>query len=155
VIARDPAGTGGWATYREMMKSEHVAAALEIDGCAIASDSVPEDDGRPAAHPRCYGTFARALASAWERGGERGLARAVAQATRIPADRFGLADRGRIAAGASADLVLFAPAELRDAASYAEPERYPTGIRHVFVRGAKALAAGEPTGARAGEVIRR
>lgn len=155
VIARDPAGTGGWATYREMMKVEHVEAALELEGCAIASDAVPEDDGRPAAHPRCYGTFARALARARERGGERGLADAVARATRIPADRMNLADRGRLDVGASADLVLLDSAALRDTASYAEPERYPEGIRHVFVRGRHALAAGEPTGARAGEVLRR
>jgi N-acyl-D-amino-acid deacylase len=155
IIRRDPAGTGGWATYREMMKVEHVQTALELEGCAIASDSVPEDDGRPAAHPRCYGTFARALSTAWERRGERGLADAVARATRIPAERFGLRDRGRLDPGSSGDLVLFDPARLRDAASYAEPERYPEGIRHVVVRGELALESGEPTGVRRGEVLRR
>ena len=155
MIGADPEGLGGWATYRDMMKVEHVEAALDLAGCAIASDSVPEGDGRPAAHPRCYGTFARALERAHARSGERGLADAIARATRIPAERFGLADRGVVREGARADLAIFEAASLRDAASYAEPERYPTGIRHVIVSGTLALEAGEPTGARAGEVLGR
>jgi N-acyl-D-amino-acid deacylase len=112
---------------------------------------VPEDDGRPAAHPRCYGTFARALSRAHGRGR---LADAVARATRIPAARFGL-DRGGIEVGAVADLVLADLSALRDAATYSEPERYPEGIRHVLVRGAFALRDGVPTGARRGEVLTR
>ncbi|HZV02537.1 MAG TPA: amidohydrolase family protein [Planctomycetota bacterium] len=144
-------GLGGWATYRDMMKLEHVETALELEGCAIASDSVPEDDGRPAAHPRCYGTFARALALARARGR---FDDAVARATRIPAKRFGL-DRGTLDVDAPADMVVLDPARLRDAASYAEPDRYPEGIVHVLVRGVVALRDGAPTGARAGEVLRR
>src|SRR5206468_676134 len=99
--------------------------------------------------------FARALARAYERSGERGLADAVARATRIPASRMNLTDRGEVRTGACADLVVFDPRTLRDAASYAEPERYPEGIRHVVVAGAVAFENGEPTGARAGEVLRR
>jgi N-acyl-D-aspartate/D-glutamate deacylase len=142
-------GLGGWATYRDMMKADHVEQALELEGCAIASDAVPEDDGRPAAHPRCYGTFARALARAHARGR---LADAVVRATRMPCERFGL-DRGTLRVGAPADLVLVDLAKLRDAATYAEPDRYPEGIRHVLVRGVFALRDGEPTGARSGEVL--
>ncbi|MBI3722523.1 amidohydrolase family protein [bacterium] len=154
VMEADPEGLGGWATYRDMMKAEHVEQALDLEGSAIASDSVPEHDGRPAAHPRCYGTFARALARAFERGGERGLARAVARATSIPAARVSLRERGLVRPGSVADLVVFDPSRLRDAASYAEPERYPEGIRFVIVRGEVALSMGEPTGTRSGEVIR-
>ena len=70
--------------------------------------------------------------------------------TSMPADRAGIRDRGRIEVGAFADLVVFDAQTVRDEATWQEPQRYPTGIRHVLVNGAFVVRDGEGTDARPG-----
>lgn len=99
-------------------------------------------------HPRAYGTFAKWLAAS--RPGGRGasagigMAEAIRKCTSLPADRFGLAGRGRIQAGAHADLVLFDEAAVEDRATYAKPHAFAAGIRQVWVDGAVAWKDGAP-----------
>ena len=73
--------------------------------------------------------------------------------TSLPADRFGLADRGRIAEGAFADLVLFDPATVTDTATFEAPHAYPTGIDAVIVNG--RVAWDGENRERAGRVLHR
>jgi N-acyl-D-amino-acid deacylase len=70
--------------------------------------------------------------------------------TSMPADRAGIEGRGRIEVGAFADLVVFDAKLVRDEASWQEPQRYPTGIRHVAVNGEFVVFDGEGTAARPG-----
>jgi N-acyl-D-aspartate/D-glutamate deacylase len=79
----------------------------------------------------------------------------VHKATGKPAARLGLTDRGVLAVGKAADIVVFDPAELRDNATYAQPLRPPSGIRHVLVAGESVVDSGRPTGARPGQLLRR
>jgi N-acyl-D-amino-acid deacylase len=152
LIAAEDHTTGGWAIYREMMDPEQVEAVLDLPYAAVASDAVPEEAGDAiSAHPRAFASFTRALARA-ERIGEARLADAVRQATRLPAERFGLTRRGRIEEGAAADLVVLSA--LEEGASYRDPCVYPRGVDYVFVAGQVALEQGEPTGVRAGTVLR-
>jgi N-acyl-D-amino-acid deacylase len=74
--------------------------------------------------------------------------------TSLPADIFGLSDRGRIAVGQYADLVLFDPEKIVDTATYERPYSYPGGIDHVWVNGQAVVAGGSPTGALPGHVLR-
>src|SRR5436190_4931554 len=74
--------------------------------------------------------------------------------TSAAADRFNLADRGRIAPGFAADLFVFDPATVGDRASYEEPLERPIGIRHVLVAGVFALRDGEPTHATPGRILK-
>ena len=74
--------------------------------------------------------------------------------TSLPADRFGLRDRGRIVEGACADLVLFDAARIRDIATYEAPQRFSEGIRTVMVNGALAWEDGSDGIERAGRVLR-
>jgi N-acyl-D-aspartate/D-glutamate deacylase len=83
------------------------------------------------------------------------LPTAVRKMTFDPCRRFGLKDRGLIAPGCYADLVLFNPDEVRDRATYEEPIQYPEGIRYVIVNGVVTVEEREHTGARAGRVVRR
>ena len=62
--------------------------------------------------------------------------------------------RGLLKAGYFADVVVFDPEEIRDAATYVEPHQYSTGVEHVFVNGIQVLAEGEHTGATPGQVVR-
>jgi N-acyl-D-amino-acid deacylase len=49
-----------------------------------------------------------------------------------------------------ADLVVFDAANVRDEATWAEPQRYPTGIVHVAVNGELVVRDGKGTTARPG-----
>ena len=75
---------------------------------------------------------------------------AVARLTARAADRLGLTDRGRIAAGQRADLVLLDPALYVDTATYADPCRSPAGVERVWVRGEAVWRGGAPTACEAG-----
>ena len=75
--------------------------------------------------------------------------------TGMPAAKFGLKNRGLIAEGYAADLVVFDPEHVRDCATFADPKRPAAGIQRVYVNGVTSWRNGAATGARAGQVIRR
>ncbi len=100
-------------------------------------------------HPRAYGSFPRFLRAALE-GRTVPLAEAIRKTTSLPADWFRLADRGRLAPGKAADVVVIDPATVRDQATYAAPHQLAAGIVHVTVNGICELEDGRLTGRRAG-----
>jgi len=81
-------------------------------------------------------------------------AEAVRTMTSMPAQKFGLWDRGLVRPGMAADLVVFDAATVNDRATYEEPEQPPTGLPHVLVNGVFAVRDGQYTGARTGRVLR-
>ena len=83
------------------------------------------------------------------------LEEAIRKMTSLPAAHFRFADRGAIKEGLAADLVLFDPAKVADAATFEKPHAYATGIPHVFVNGVAVVKDGEHTGAKPGVVLRR
>jgi N-acyl-D-amino-acid deacylase len=83
------------------------------------------------------------------------LAQAIRKMTSMPADQMGLTDRGRIARGKKADLVVFDAARVKDEATFDSPHQYASGIPHVLVNGVLAIERGAPTGARSGRALRR
>ena len=105
-------------------------------------------------HPRAYGTFARVLGHYVRDERALPLPEAIRRLTAMPAATLGLTDRGRLAPGCHADVVVFDPERVADRATFREPHRYAEGIRDVVVNGVHTLADGEHTGARAGQVVR-
>jgi len=75
--------------------------------------------------------------------------------TSLPAERLGLADRGRIAVGAVADITVFDPATVKDRATFQEPHQYPAGVPWVIVNGVPVVEDGAFTSRRPGQVLRR
>ncbi len=118
----------------------------------IGSDGLPHD-ARP--HPRLWGTFPRVLGHYARDLGLFSLEAAVRKMTGHTAAVFGLIDRGVIRAGAWADLVLFDPDRVRDAATYDAPTLPAEGILETWVNGQSAFAAGAATAARAGRLVTR
>lgn len=106
-------------------------------------------------HPRLWGTAPRLLGRYAIRDGVIDLREAIARLSTRAAARIGLRDRGRVAPGLRADLVVFDPARILDQATYAEPELPATGVAWVLVGGRIALDPRGPTGVRAGGVARR
>ena len=83
------------------------------------------------------------------------LEEAVRKMTSLPARRLGLQDRGVLAPGKAADLVVFDPDNVMDRGTYEDPRQYPTGIRHVIVNGILSVEDGQFTGQRGGLVLLR
>lgn len=136
------------------MNEEQKEAIYREPWVSISSDAAPADPAvDPHAHPRAYGTFPRIYAKYVRQDHVLTLADAVRKMTSLPADLLGLYDRGRIAPGMAADLVIFDPATIQDRATYAKPAVYPTGIDMVLVNGTVAVDHGTWTRKMAGEVL--
>ena len=105
--------------------------------------------------PRTYGSYPRILGQLVRDEAILSLEAAVARMTSMPAARLGLRDRGRIADGLVADLVVFDPATVRSNATYEEPRRFPAGIEHVLVNGVATVEDGRATGETPGRALRR
>jgi N-acyl-D-amino-acid deacylase len=119
----------------------------------IGSDGLPHDSFP---HPRLWGTFPRVLGHYARDLGLFSLETAVHKMTGRTAAVFGMADRGVIRAGAYADLVLFDPATVRDAADFKNPTQPSEGILETWINGQSAYVHGKgATAARAGRLVTR
>jgi N-acyl-D-amino-acid deacylase len=118
----------------------------------IGSDGLPHD---PRPHPRLWGTFPRVLGRYSREEKLFSLPQAVHKMTGLPAQTFGIAQRGLIQKGCFADLVLFDSNRIIDTATYADPMRPAEGIVSVWVNGVLAYTADGPTGRRAGRFLPR
>jgi N-acyl-D-aspartate/D-glutamate deacylase len=128
----------------------HPLAVVGSDGNAIA---LHQPTACP--HPRNFGTFPRVLGVYARDRGVLELPDAVRKMTAEPARRLGLADRGTLAEGAIADLVVFDPTTVRDDAEFGRPPNRPIGIDVVVVAGEIVLEHGTIATVRPGRVLRR
>jgi N-acyl-D-amino-acid deacylase len=103
-------------------------------------------------HPRAYGSFPRFLRMVLD-GHSVPLPEAIRKMTSLPATHFGLADRGRLAPGLAADIVILDPLTVRDCATFAEPQALSQGIRSVIVNGTLTWHEHQMTGQRAGRFV--
>jgi N-acyl-D-amino-acid deacylase len=140
----------GGAIYFHM-REDDVQRVLRYPATMIGSDGLPHDQ-HP--HPRLWGTFPRVLGHYSRDVGLFPLEEAVHRMTGLPARRFKLHDRGEVAPGKHADLVVFDPERIIDRATYAEPTRVAEGIDGVLVAGTLTYSRGGATGNRAGRFLR-
>jgi len=130
----------------------HPIGMFGSDGFALAPYG-PTGVGKP--HPRSYGTYPRILGKYVREEKTMPLEQAIYKATNFPAERLGLKNRGRVAEGLVADLVLFDPQTVIDKATFLEPHQFPQGIPFVLVNGQVVIENGEHTGALPGQLLRR
>lgn len=142
-----PAG----AVYHGMSEQD-VQKILAHPLTMVGSDGLPVD---PLPHPRLWGAFPRVLGHYSRDLKLFSLPEAVRKMTRMSADRFGLDDRGRIAVGAAADLVLFDPQQVKDSATFSQPQQLAEGIHSVWVNGVLSYQNKKMTGQRAGKFLER
>jgi N-acyl-D-aspartate/D-glutamate deacylase len=136
-----------------MMREEDVRTVMRHKSTMIGSDGIPTLDGKP--HPRLYNTFARVLGHYARDEKLFPMAEAIHRMTGFSAKKFGLHDRGAIAPGKAADLVLFDPKKIIDAGTFEDPKKTPLGIKAVYTNGQLTAQDGKATNARAGRTLRR
>ena len=129
----------------------HPLAMVCSDGGGFAIDG-PSRRGSP--HPRGIGTFPRVLGRYVRERKAVTLPNAIMKMTSRSAARVHLTDRGRLAPGLAADVVVFDPARVADTATFESPFQYPVGITVVIVNGAVALRDGQRSATGSGKALR-
>jgi N-acyl-D-amino-acid deacylase len=128
-------------------------ALVGSDGNCVATYGIV---GQGMPHPRFYGTFPRIIGRYVHDEGLMPLEQAIYKMTGGAARALKLRDRGLLKEGYRADVTVFDPDDFRDEATYANPHRYPSGVRtSVIVNGAIVIENAVHTGALPGIVLRR
>jgi N-acyl-D-amino-acid deacylase len=122
----------------------------------VASDagSFSPSHRRSQPHPRAYGTFPRAIALYQRERKITSLPEMIRKMTSLPAQKIGLDDRGVLAGGKAADIVIFDYATISDRATYLDPHQFPAGIPYVFVNGVPVVVGDVQTTELPGMVLR-
>ena len=147
------------AAMRIILAGDASVASFNMDEQDIATfmrqDFITTDSDGSDGHPRKYGTFPKLIREYVNEKHVLTLPQAIHRSTQATARMLGFADRGEIALGRLADVIVFDPATLADRSTYAEPALLATGMRYVLVNGTVAIDAGVFTGAVAGRVLQR
>jgi len=135
-----------------------ITLALQQPWVSIDNDSAGTSPdgllGREHPHPRAYATFPRILRKYVREEAKLSLPDAIRKFSALAAQRMGLVDRGVLKEGMWADIVVFAPDEVRDMATFENPNQLSQGMRYVLVNGVPVIDAGKTTDALPGKVLR-
>ena len=152
----DVARPGGGRMRGFSMDEADMEAFAARPWVATASDAgiaLPSDG--PSTHARYYGTFPRKIRHYALDRGVVSLEDAIRSMTTLPALIMGIKDRGSLREGSWADVVVFDPARIRDAATFVQPHQYTEGVDFVLVNGEFVVDDGKLTGRLAGKVLTR
>lgn len=138
----------------ESMSEANKIKLMQQEFVSFCTDVGPAGGSSIASHPRAFGSFPRILSRYVRELGAVSLERAIAQGTAAAANAVMAYDRGRIAVGQAADIVVFDREQIADRATFAEPQTPSEGVRFVLVNGEVVLEDGKYTGAKPGRVLR-
>ena len=144
---------GGCSGIFHAINETDLERILRHPATMIGSDGEIPIFGQAHPHPRSYGTFARVLAVYVRERRTISLEEAVRKMSSFPAQRLGLQDRGVLRPGMRADIAVFDPARVRDAATFERPHQYAEGISSVIVNGIVVFERGAMTPSRPGKVL--
>lgn len=141
-----------------VMSEENITKKIKLPFMSFGSDGgsmAPEGVFlNHSTHPRAYGNFARVFAKYVREEKSLTLEDAIRKMTFLPATNLKLRDRGKLAQGFYADIVVFDPETIVDHATFKEPHQLSTGVKYVFVNGVLTIDNEQHTGAKAGRVVR-
>jgi N-acyl-D-amino-acid deacylase len=152
ILAMYEAGGAGMV-YHSMSETD-VGNIMREPFTMIASDSGVHELDKGLPHPRGYGNNVRVLGHYVRDLKTISLEDAIRKMTSLPAQTFGLRDRGLLRPGFAADLVIFDENTIKDLATFAKPHQYAAGISYVLVNGETVFANGAMTSARPGVALR-
>jgi len=144
---------GGCGGIFHSINEADLERILKHPATMIGSDGEIPVFGKDHPHPRSYGTFARVLAVYVRERKTITLEEAVRKMSSFPAARLGLLDRGLLRPGMKADIAVFDPAYVRDAATFEQPHQYAEGFSLVIVNGQVVFERDKMTAARPGRVL--
>ena len=121
----------------------------------MVQDFIFTDSDGSEGHPRKYGTFPKLLREYVYTKHVLTLPQAVRRSSAQTADFLGLTDRGTLAQGKFADVIVFDPKTVSDRSTYEKPKLLAVGMEYVLVNGVLAIDKGQYTGVTAGRVLRR
>ena len=147
------AGDAGIVSFN--MDENDVATFMRQRWTMTSSDGSFPSWGYGVPHPRAFGSFPRKIRKYVIEEQVVDLAEAIRSMTSLPAQVFGITNRGTIRPNAIADLVLFDLDQIRDLATFTEPYQQAEGVAFVIVNGQIAFEAGESTDRMAGQVLLR
>ncbi|MBI3878585.1 MAG: D-aminoacylase [Verrucomicrobia bacterium] len=145
---------GGAFAMPQTMSEANKIKAMRAEFVSFCTDVGPAGGSTIASHPRAYGSFPRILSRYVRDLGVMSLEKAVAKMSAVAANQIFAHDRGRIAEGLAADLVIFDPDAITDRATFGQPTAPSEGIKFVIVNGTVVFADGKVTGALPGRVLR-
>ena len=152
----DLVGAGGVSVNPRSMNEEQKWQALRAEWVMIDTDASPVNPATSASsHPRAFGAFPKVIAKYVREDGVITLEDAIRRMTSLAAQRLGLHDRGLIAPGMAADVLIFDPEEVRDLADFGDPMQYAEGIDYVLVNGVPVIDDGVMGDMRPGRLLRR
>jgi N-acyl-D-aspartate/D-glutamate deacylase len=136
------------------MRDDDVHRFMRQPWTMTSSDGglVPIGSGVP--HPRNYGAFPRKIRQYAVEQKVVDLASAIRSMTTLPAQVFGLTNRGQIRAGAIADITIFDINRISDNATFQDPHQYSEGVEYVIVNGQYAVKEGQVSPQKVGKVLR-
>jgi N-acyl-D-aspartate/D-glutamate deacylase len=138
-----------------LMDEADVHEVLRFPWSVIGSDQLLVTGRDRKTHPRAYGSYTKVLGPLVRDSALFSLETAVHKMSGLPASILGMSERGRIASGTVADIVLFDPDKVADAADYAAPTELSRGIELVLMAGETAYEAGAAAKPGLGRVLRR
>lgn len=150
ILVEDNAGT---VMVFSMLRPEDRNTVITHPLTMIGTDAIPCPPGQGRPHPRGYGAFPKILGGLVRELGLMSFEEAVRKMTQMSARRYGLEDRGTIAEGMWADMVVLDRTAIIDRATYENPRQRPEGLHYVFVEGQLALEHGELRTTNAGRFI--
>jgi N-acyl-D-amino-acid deacylase len=145
---------GGASMVFHGMSEDDVKRIMQYPFNMFASDASIRVLNQGAPHPRGYGTNARVLGKYVREESVIPLEEAVRRMTSLPAQKFGLKDRGLLREGMAADVVVFDEKEVSDLSTYDKPHAYSKGFHYVLVNGGVIIDEGKHTGKRTGQTLR-
>ena len=130
------------------MTEDDIKTFMKEPWVATSSDGT---DG----HPRKFGSFPRKYSAYVRDSDTMSLAEFVRASSGLPADILGLGDRGYLATGMIADVLVLDPERYQENASFTKWNRLSSGVEHLMVNGEFAIFQSAVTGVRAGAPLRR
>lgn len=144
---------GGAGMVFHGMGDEDVKRIMQYPFNMFASDASIRVFNQGVPHPRGYGTNARVLGKYVREEGVISLEEAVRRMSSLPAQKFGLRDRGLLREGMAADIVIFDEKEVIDLSTYEKPHAYSKGFQYVLVNGNLVVENGKHNGTRSGKTL--
>ncbi len=144
---------GGASMVYHLMSDDDVDRIMKHPQVSVASDSSVLTPGEGVPHPRGYGNTVRVLGEYVRKRRIISLEEAVRKMTSLPAEHFRFTRRGLLKEGYAADVTIFDPAIVSDAATFEKPHAYAVGLPYVLVNGVVVVRQGQQTSARPGQVL--